>query len=185
MSDASVSPTLLIASPQMRDPFFERTVVLVWHHSADEGAMGVVVNRALEHTLPEVLDLDSELDLSTYAETPVVWGGPVEESSGTVLTPDGLPDADDGWVLPGGIGVTRSPQALEQILEEGRPLVLCLGYAGWGPGQLDREIEQGGWLFTDCDAEIVFRTPPEERYDVALASLGLTSSTVWMQPIDE
>lgn len=185
MSDIGVSPTLLIASPQMRDPFFERTVVLVWHHSVDEGAMGVVVNRALEHTLPEVLDLETDVDLDTYAENHVVWGGPVEESSGTVLTPDGLPDEDEGWVLPTGIGVTRSPAALLQILEEGRPLVLCLGYAGWGPGQLDREIAEGGWLFADCDAEIVFHTPPEHRYDRALASLGLTASTVWMQPIDE
>lgn len=184
MSD-SVSPTLLIASPQMRDPFFEGTVVLVWHHSVDEGAMGVVVNRALEHKLSEVLDLEEEVDLSPYETTPVVWGGPMEESTGIVLTPDGLPDADEGWVLPSGIGVTRSPMALRKLLEERRPLVLCLGYAGWAPGQLDREIEQGGWLFTDCDVDLVFRTPPEERYDKALATLGLTSSMVWMQPIDE
>lgn len=178
-----MQPTILIASPQMQDPFFERTVVLVWHYDED-GAIGVVVNRTLKHLLPDVLDIEGDIDLSPYAQVPVAWGGPVESGSGTVVT-NGRITSDEGWVLPNGLGVTRSQDALVRLLSHQAPLMLCLGYAGWGPGQLDREIELGGWLWTDCDADIVFGVDAVERYDKALATLGLTASTVWMPPISE
>jgi len=183
--DSIEQPTLLIASPQLRDPFFERTVVLVWHHDED-GAIGVVVNRLLDHKLAEVLDLDVDrIDLSSCSEAQVVWGGPVDHDSGTVVTRADLSKDEPGWMLPFGIGVTRSQDVLVRLLHTKAPLLLCLGYAGWGPGQLEEELEKGGWLFTDCDPGIVFDTPPEERYDRALASLGLTEGMVWMQPIQE
>ncbi len=178
-----MNPSLLIASPQMKDPFFERAVVLVWQHDAD-GAIGVVVNKLLEHTLPDVLDLDEVVDLTDYIGTPVVWGGPVESDSGTVITRGEISE-DEGQLLPSGLGVTQSQDALLRLLGDGASLMLCLGYAGWGPGQLEREIELGSWLWTDCDAGIVFTTPPELRYDKALASLGLTAAMVWMQPVHE
>lgn len=178
-----MQPTMLIASPQTRDPFFERTVVLVWHHDPD-GAIGVVVNRHLKHKLDDVLDVDSSAHLERHQDVPVAWGGPVESASGTVVTKGPITD-EEGWVLPNGLGITRSQEALLRLLEAGEPMMLCLGYAGWGPGQLDREIELGGWLWTDCDASIVFETPPDERYDKALASLGLTARMVWMSPINE
>lgn len=168
----------------MRNPFFERTVVLLWHHDED-GAIGVVVNRTLEQRLPDVLDLDEDVDLSVYQDTPVVWGGPVETTMGTVVTTEPSTIGEDGWQLPRGLGVTRSHDGLIQVVRARAPLMLCLGYAGWGAGQLDREIEEGGWLFTDADPFLLFQTPSEERYERALATLGLTPSTVWMQPIDE
>ena len=178
-----MQPTILIASPQMRDPFFEQTVVLVWHYDED-GALGVVVNRTLKHTLAEVLEVDDSIDLSPYETLPVAWGGPVESGSGTVITRGTIHD-DEGWMLPDGIGVTRSQDALIRLIQGNEKLLLCLGCAGWGAGQLDREIEMGGWLWTDCDANIVFDVPPEERYDVALATLGLNRNAVWMPPINE
>lgn len=174
--------TLLIASPQMRDRHFERTVVLVWHYDAD-GAIGVVVNRPVEHRLEDVLEIEGDLDLVS-SDVPVVWGGPVESRSGTVVTRGPL-GPNEGIQLPSGIAVTHSQDALVRLLVDRAPLMLCLGYAGWSPGQLDREIELGGWLCTDCDPAIVFDTPPEERYDKALATLGLTPTTVWMLPISE
>lgn len=169
----------------MKDPFFERTVVLVWHHDED-GAIGVVVNRELAHTLPEVLDLpeDTDVDLAPYQESNVGWGGPVETGSGTVIT-TGAVDQADGWVLAGGLSVTRSQQVLMGLIREARPILLCLGYAGWGPGQLDQELENGGWLFCDLDAEIVFGDTSESCYQQALTKLGLSENTVWMQPIQE
>lgn len=176
-------PSILIASPQMKDPFFEGSVVLVWHHEED-GAIGVVVNRTLEHKLPDVLDVDKDIDLSPYAETLVSWGGPVESASGTVVT-EGEITEDEGWVLPDGLGVTRSQEALTRLLHHRAPILLCLGYAGWGPGQLDHELELGGWLFTDCAAKLLFEVPVEDRYEKALATLGLTPHTVWMPPISE
>lgn len=179
---APVNATLLIASPQMKDPFFERSVVLVWHHDED-GAIGVVVNRPLEHTLPNVLELPGDIDLSTYRSTHVAWGGPVETGSGTVVTPRMVP-GDEGWNVQG-IGISRSMDVLLSLLTHQHPVLLCLGYAGWGPGQLDEEIRAGGWLWTDPDPRLVFDTPHEDRYERALATLGLTAQTVWMQPVDE
>jgi len=181
-------PRLLIASPQMRDRWFHGAVVLVWHHD-DQGALGVVVNRYLERRLPDVLDIDASFGIDKYVDVPVAWGGPVESRTGTVVTVGRLKD-DEGVELPTpqggpGLAVTHSQDALLRLLAERVPLMLCLGYAGWGAGQLDREIEAGGWLWTDCDPTIVFDTPPEERYDKALASLGLTAGMVWMQPISE
>jgi putative transcriptional regulator len=166
----------------MRDTVFERTVVLLWHHDED-GATGVVVNRPLRHAVPEVLELPREIDLSSYGETRVAWGGPVENTSGTVLAPVAVPP-DEGWNVDG-IGISHSMDVLMSLLEGPHPVLLCLGYAGWGPEQLDREIQQGSWLWTDPDPRLLFECPFEERYDRALATLGLTAHGVWMTPIDE
>jgi putative transcriptional regulator len=178
-----VKPSLLIASPQMRDPFFEHTVVLLWHHD-EHGAFGVVVNRPMEPTIPQALVLPDDLDLTPYRGVKVVQGGPVETDTGTVVCRDRL-DGVDQWNLEGGLGVTRSLEVLLTLMRAGKPVMLCLGYAGWGPGQLDEELRTGGWLWTDCDAALVFDVPAADRYDRALATLGLTRTTVWMQPIDE
>lgn len=177
-----MNPSLLIASPQMKDPFFERSVVLLWHHDED-GAIGVVINKSLEHSLADVLTVGDDVDLTPYRENLVGWGGPVETSSGTVVTKGAIADAE-GWLLDG-VSVTRSQDALVRLLKEKAELILCLGYAGWGPGQLDREIEAGGWLWTDVRPEFLFDTPTDQRYEKALASLGLTPNTVWMKPIEE
>ncbi|MCB9676573.1 MAG: YqgE/AlgH family protein [Alphaproteobacteria bacterium] len=189
-------PSLLIASPQMRDPFFEKTVVLVWQHDED-GAIGVVVNRPLRDVmergimprsasslLVDVLVLDDDLDMSAYADDEVSWGGPVDTDSGTIVTAGRIED-EEGWVLPGGIGVTRSHDALVRLVKENAHLMLCLGYAGWGRGQLESEIRDGSWLFTDLDPSILFEVPPDERYDRAFQALGVPKEMVWMQPVDE
>jgi putative transcriptional regulator len=167
----------------MHDPFFERTVVLVFHHDED-GAIGVVINKAVDFALHEVIELDPNVDPAPYRSSPVGWGGPVETGSGTVIT-RGEVTEDEGWATAGGLYVTRSQEALQRLLKRGEPLLLCLGYAGWGAGQLDRELEEGGWLFTDVDAQIVMDLPMERRYGAALASLGLSEHMVWMQPISE
>ena len=174
---------LLIASPQMRDPFFERTVVLVWHHD-ENGAIGVVVNRVLPHEISDVLLIQGLEDTPLHPENRVSWGGPVETSSGTAITRTSL-SKDEGWQISGDIAITRSEDVLSRMLSENKQVILCLGYAGWGPGQLDAEIEAGGWLFTEATADIVFDAPTEEGYERALKTLGLTPETIWMQPISE
>jgi putative transcriptional regulator len=176
-----VQPAFLIASPQLSDPFFERTVVLVWHHDAD-GAMGVVVNRPIDHSVVDLLELEDP-DVVALTSHRVAWGGPVDAASGTVLTPQALAK-DEGWILPG-LSISHSRDVLDRLIAQGAPLLLCLGYAGWGPGQLDEELAQGGWLFTDVDPQLVFDTPADELYDRALATLGLDARSVWMRPIDE
>lgn len=178
-----MAPILLIASPQSQDPFFGRTVVLVWEHD-DQHAVGVVVNRPLRHTLPEVLDLDGEVDLAPYMQSVVGWGGPVDTGVGTVVTAAEIRD-EEGWTLPCGLSVTRSQDALVRLLRRQAPVFLVLGYAGWGAGQLDEEIRQGAWILAECDPSLVLEVAPEERYERALAAVGLTTRSIWMQPVDE
>lgn len=180
----------------MKDPFFQRCVVLVWHHD-DEGAIGVVINRPLDEAaergvmpatsskrLVDVLVLEEELDMSSYEEAEVSWGGPVDTDSGTILTSSPLKE-QEGWALPGGIGVTRSHDAMVRLVRDNASLMLCLGYAGWGPGQLDREITEGGWLYVDPDKALVFDVPSEDRWEKAIEALGISRNLVWMQPVDE
>ncbi len=175
-----MGPGLLIASPQMRDPSFERTVVLLWHYDED-GAIGVVVNRPMDVRLSQVVTTSDD---GADQRCRVGWGGPVEPETGTVVSQAAVDD-DQGWNLPTGIGISRSQTVLEAWVSSNMPMELLLGYAGWGPGQLDDEIRTGGWLIADVDAALLFATPVDERYDRALATLGLSASTVWMTPIDE
>lgn len=176
-----MKPCLLIASPQMRDPFFDRSVVLLFHYDAD-GAIGIVVNKEVDLNLPDVLDFD-DIDPEPYDRAVVGWGGPVETGSGTVVTRGEVSD-DEGWRVAG-LSVTRSLEALHRLLRAGEPLVLCLGYAGWGAGQLDGELEEGSWLYADIDPSLVMDLPMEARYDAALASLGLTAAMAWMPAVSE
>lgn len=168
----------------MRDPFFEKSLVLLWHHD-DTGAIGVIVNRIAEETIFDVLEpFPDGVDVDQVGRTHVALGGPVERGAGTVIFRGEVED-DDGWNIEGGMAVSRSMDVLLRLLQDADRFLLCLGYAGWGPGQLDEEIMQGGWLWTDPDATLILDVPPDERYDRALATLGLTQTSVWMQPIDE
>lgn len=177
-----LAPCLLVASPRIQDPYFSRTVVLLWHHD-DDGAIGVVVNRPLEHKLADVLELPDGIDTTPYDEQHVSWGGPVETGTGTMVTQDHVPE-DQGWNVEG-LGVSRSMDVLLGALRRGDDVLLCLGYAGWGPGQLDDEIRAGGWIYTDVDPGLVFGTPTDDRYPKALAALGLDEQVVWMPTVDE
>ncbi len=179
----------------MKDPFFERTVVLVWHHD-EEGAVGVVVNRPLREasalgvmprgigsSIGEVLLVGEGQDLGPYADHEVNWGGPVDTDSGTLITTAPI-DASEGWTLPSGVSITRSLDALLRIVHSGAPVRLCLGYAGWGPGQLDREIATGSWLFTEAKPELVFDGNSDSCWEKAIGTLGLRPEWVLMSPIE-
>jgi len=175
-----VEPGLLVASPQMRDPNFERAVVLLVQHTA-QGALGLVINRAARVRVGEVVQ---HLDMPGTAEPlqrPALWGGPVERGAGFVLY-KGL--APEGWKA-GGVAVSPSRERLAALVGAGAEFHLCLGYAGWGPGQLDRELTEGSWVFVDGASELVFDTPLSERYDRALALLGVPAELLWMTPISE
>ena len=174
-----MEPLLLISSPQMRDASFTRTVVFVWYHDED-GAVGVILNRELDHPISDVLD---DAAVEDYAGATVLWGGPVDGTQGTVVTRAGV-DANDGWPLRDGLSVTRNLTALLRLIDAREDLLLCLGYAGWGAGQLDRELERGDWLYTDATDALLFDTPRDALYETALATLGLTPSTVLMNPIE-
>jgi putative transcriptional regulator len=91
---------------------------------------------------------------------------------------------DEGWNV-GSIAISPSVERLDELIRSKDRFELVLGYAGWGPGQLAEEVEGGSWLFVDVEPEIVFDTPMNQRYERALAQLGLTPDMVWMQPINE
>ncbi len=178
-----MEPCLLISSPQMKDPFFEGTVILLCQHD-EAGALGVVINRTTSLSVQDVLEQLSIELAGSFAEHSVNWGGPVEPGAGFIVYA-GSVASDEGWNVGQGIAISPSRERLLEALGQPRPFLLCLGYAGWGEGQLDGEIGSGSWLVTDVDPEIILELPMEDRYDRALAKLGLDVHSVWMQPVDE
>jgi putative transcriptional regulator len=181
VSQADTQLGLLIASPQMRDPNFEQTVILVCQHD-DQGAIGLVINRGGPVSVGEVL-AGLEMAEDGPRSRPTWWGGPVGQGTGFVIW-SGVGSPDEGWNLPHGVAVSPSADRLQKLVNAEASFQLCLGYAGWSPGQLTIEIEEGSWLYTEIDPGLVFEAPLEERYDRALALLGLSSDILWMQPID-
>ena len=163
----------VVPRPNMVDPNFDHAVVYVCEHS-DKGAMGVVINRPTELTLGRLFDkIDLKLEIAPWRDEPVFFGGPVQTERGFVLhKPAGnfgstLNVADD-------IGLTTSKDVLEAVAEGSGPrrLLVTLGYAGWGAGQLESELAQNGWLTVAADTRVIFDTPVQERFDAALKLLG-------------
>lgn len=175
-----MGPGFLIASPQLRDPNFQRTLVLLVHHNP-QGALGLVINREGSVRLGDVVEQIESVH-PARANRPVLTGGPVDRGVGFVVFRG---QAEEGWDAGDGIAVSTSSQRLQTLVAERAEFHLCLGYAGWGPGQLDREYEEGSWIHIDPAADLVFDTAAGDRYDRALATLGLTAETLWTNPITE
>jgi putative transcriptional regulator len=170
----------------MRDPNFEGTVVLLCQHDGD-GALGVIVNRPAPFTIQEViaqLDAETEAETGPVLENQVLWGGPVERGAGFVIFRGEVPE-ESGWNLPDEVAVSPSREQLQRLIAANEVYHLCLGYAGWGPGQLEQEITTGSWLYTEVDVGLVLTGDVEARYESALSALGLSKHQVWMQPVDE
>jgi putative transcriptional regulator len=181
-SSSYLDGQMLIAMPGMADERFARTVIYLCAHSA-EGAMGIVVNRpASDLSMPDLLvqlDIIPETDVirlpQRVGEMHVLMGGPVETSRGFVLhSPDFFIDQstlpiDEEVCLTATIDILR---AIAQG-EGPRHAVLALGYAGWGAGQLESEIQANGWLNCPADPEIVFHTAIEAKYDRCLRKIGI------------
>lgn len=179
MSDATQSHSgyltgqFLIAMPTMNDPRFQRSVIYVCVHNA-EGAMGLVVNRLVESlTFDELLE---QLDIpSPRAEDAirVHFGGPVESGRGFVLHSTEY-NNDGTVVMDNGIGLTATVDILRDIADgEGpRDTLLALGYAGWGPGQLDSEIQENAWLTVPAEAGLLFDAELDQKWDRAVSMLG-------------
>ncbi len=186
MTDATyLDGQMLIAMPGIGDPRFERTVIFLCVHSAD-GAMGLVVNRAAEQlTFPELLQ---RLDLLPHKERiklprqvlamKVQIGGPVESGRGFVLHTSDYHAADSTLPIDEGIGLTATLDVLRAIAAGKGPAraLLALGYAGWGPGQLEREIQHNGWLHCETDETLLFDTDLDAKYEFALRKLGIEPS---------
>ena len=159
--------------PQLVDPNFNRTVVLLCKHS-DEGAFGLVVNRPLVTTGRIVVNLDPPV---TPDHDLQVWiGGPVEPQRSWILMGD-EPDPRDemvGMRIADSLYLSTSPDLLRRMLEPSPPshARLMIGYSGWGPGQLDAELQASAWLISDVDRDLIFNTPPERMWEAAIRRLG-------------
>lgn len=167
----------LLAMPTLNDANFARTVTFVCEHS-QEGAMGIIINRPLNITLEEVLRrMDAENCAREVGMTPVFLGGPVQQDRGFILhRPLGQWGAT--LAVDDEFGITTSCDILEAISQGQGPnqILLALGYAGWGPNQLEQELADNAWLSTPADSRIVFDTPYEQRWEAAAALAGVDLS---------
>jgi putative transcriptional regulator len=175
----SIRGQLLIAGPTLRDPNFWRTVVLIVEHT-DEGALGLVLNRPSETT---VADAVPELDGLLEGSHEVFVGGPVQPSGVIVLAR--FEDPDDAALLAfddvGVLGGGSAPGEHAAGLRTGRAFV---GHAGWGAGQLDEELERGGWILEDARFEDAFTADPRELWSAVLTRKGGSYALVARMPAD-
>ncbi len=177
-SDAEfLSGRLLIAMPGIGDPRFERTVVYLCAHDA-EHAIGLAVNRPVDGlTLDSLFQrIGIEPPLRRLADEPVLMGGPVERERGFVLHTDDYLLDDVSMPLTAGLALTTTRDVLQAMSGEEAPrkAVLALGYAGWGPGQLDREVRENVWLVCDPDEALIFGDDFDHKWSRALGKLGIS-----------
>jgi len=169
-----LSGQMLIAMPGMPDPRFSKTVVYLCAHN-EEGAMGLVINRAMDQlTFPDLLE-QLEIDPpDPKDQIRVLAGGPVEASRGFVLhSADYLQEAT--MLVNDEVGLTATIDVLRAIaLGEGpHQCLLALGYAGWGPGQLDSEIKENGWLHVAADNSLLFEIDLDAKWQRAMEKIGI------------
>ena len=173
---------MLIAMPTMRDERFARTLIYVCAHSSD-GAMGIVVNQpAANIKFPDLLVQLDVIPAADLIQLPrkagvvkVLKGGPVETGRGFVLHSADFFIEHSTLPIDNGICLTATLDILKAIAHGEGPqsAVLALGYAGWAPGQLENEIQENGWLNCDADADLIFGTDMEIKYEAAMRKSGI------------
>ena len=165
--------------PQLRDPNFRRTVVLLVHHD-EEGTFGVVLNRPTEISAVG-LCASLEVDWCGAPEKSIGWGGPVQPQTGWLLFGDSLSigTRDEIKNVVEGVHFAGSFDVLRKVAQN-PPDDLCmlLGYAGWGPGQLESELAEGAWLVVPVTAEVIFDVEASVMWEHVLRSLGIEPSTL-------
>jgi len=174
LAESSLAGQLLVAMPQMADPRFARSVVYLCAHSVD-GAMGLVVNRLIDSlSFQSLLEQIGVEQAGAAGDLPIHFGGPVESSRGFVLhSTDYVQDST--LLIEEEIALTATIDVLKAIARGDGPRhrVLALGYAGWGAGQLDAEIQANGWLLVPADVELVFGLDNDTKWERAMAKIGI------------
>jgi len=170
----SLENHLLIAMPSLGDSYFNKTVTYICEHN-DEGAMGLIINSPVNITLNELLaQLDADKDESPELSQQVLTGGPVSPDRGFVLH-----SPQKAWssslALSDEIMITTSKDILMSLGSEEAPekFMVTLGYAGWGPGQLEQELQDNSWLTIPADSDILFHTPIEQRWKKSAEKIGI------------
>jgi putative transcriptional regulator len=166
------TPVLLVAMPQVLDPFFQRSVVLLVQHE-DEGSFGFILNRTTGIRLTEILQ-GMEMEWHGYDEAVAHFGGPVQPQLGTVLfAPEGVETEASTEVFPG-VSLTQHTGDLVHLAAAPPDhFRLFLGYAGWGSGQLLDEILRNDWLTAPALVDLIFAPDPDDVWSAALQSVGV------------
>ncbi len=177
----------LIAMPGLEDAIFSKSVVYVCEHTP-RGALGLVINKPAGMTMASLFGkVELTLQRQDLTDSPVFQGGPVQIERGFILHESVFAEADkpeqplyaSSMTIPGGLEMTTSKDVLEALSSGSGPrkVLVSLGYSAWGEGQLETELGENSWLTVDADQTVIFDTPVEQRYDKALALLGLQA---WM-----
>ena len=170
MSDGA-APLLLLSMPQMADPNFARAVILLCDYT-EEGAFGLVVNRQM--TEPAWTLVKTEPPIRVNPELRLWFGGPVAPQQTWVLMSEAQGPEDEQREIAPGVLLSVSHDLTLQVLQSppsSRSRVV-VGYAGWGPGQLDQELAASGWLTMGVDPTLIFGVPAEMMWETALKRLG-------------
>ncbi|HEY2739123.1 MAG TPA: YqgE/AlgH family protein [Thermoanaerobaculia bacterium] len=172
MASDLVAPVLLVAMPQVLDPFFHRSVVLLIQHE-EEGSLGFIVNRVTGIKIDEILQ---GMDVGWQGSGEVVahFGGPVQPQIGTVLFSPGPVETEAATEVHPGIALTQHIGDLVRLAEMPPPQFrLLLGYSGWGAGQLIEEILRNDWLTAPVHSDLIFAADPDQVWAAALRSVGV------------
>ena len=175
MERIGLAKSLLIAMPQLQDPNFRRTVLLMLQHDA-RSSFGLVLNRESDLAMSDLFE-SLQCEWSGDADAVVHWGGPVQLDSGWMLIGDSLSLEPDGvelaTVVPG-VNFGSSLEIFKRVAgDPPEDVRFYLGYAGWGPGQLEQEIAQGAWLSAPATPELIFGSPSEQMWDRVVRGLGI------------
>jgi len=174
---AASAPLLLLSMPQMADPNFAQAVVLLCDYT-EEGAFGLVVNRRMDEPAWTMVRTEPEVRVDPDLR---LWiGGPVDPQRAWVLMADAEGPEDEQREIAPGVRLSVSHDVTLRILQSppsGRARVV-VGYAGWGPGQLDEEIASSAWLTLDVDPSLIFDVPPDTMWETAVRKLGADPATL-------
>lgn len=175
----------IIATPSQRGDDFDRSVIYICEHN-DSGALGIVINKTADITIADILnklDVANELPIPyARASEPVLMGGPVQAERGFVLHSH-THDYAATLKINKQLSLTSSTDVLEEVARGKGPehMLLALGYAGWGAGQLENEIAHNSWLNVLANEHVLFETLPRERYNQAVRLLGFEASMLSQQ----
>jgi putative transcriptional regulator len=182
IDDYSFTGKLLVAMPYMSDPRFSHAVIFVCGHD-EKGTMGIIINKPLPtvsfHDLMEQLGLTPSTNMEKIN---IHYGGPVEIGRGFVLHTDDYV-SDSTVIVDNGFALTATLDILRALASDRGPqkAILALGYVGWGAGQLEREIQENGWISIEPTPEIVFSPDLENKWVAALASIGVNPAILSLE----
>jgi len=174
---AKYAPGFLISVPQLMDPNFYHAVVLLIEHSS-EGAMGLTINHPTDKSIQSLYEQMGR-PWPGDERSLLMRGGPVQPENAWIL--HGPEDSVvSGYKITEELQLNTSLDALDELAKARGPFRLFVGYAGWGPGQLDLEIQQGAWILSDVDISLVFKTPSEAVWETSLRRMGIDPAMLVM-----